>query len=118
MTLAGGSGAGPVPPSPLPPPRAPLPPPPSPRLHTRQSRSRRPNTYDHAPYYSDRLLADPAANERLVYAQQFDVQFEEDDDVWNHRPETLEEFLQYDLHETWLIEVNHAGQVWPQHAVE
>ncbi len=73
---------------------------------------------DHAPYYSDRLLADPAANERLVYAQQFDVQFEEDDDVWNHRPETLEEFLQYDLHETWLIEVNHAGQVWPQHAVE
>ena len=54
---------------------------------------------------------------RNTHSAQYDVEFysKEKDKTWEYEPESLGEFKKYNVENMWLIKVNRAGTVWPQH---
>jgi hypothetical protein len=66
--------------------------------------------------WGTRLHGSPP-NWRILQAESYQVVFVEEQDTWTYSPRSLAEYQQFEPHEEWIIKVNHAGQVWPQHEV-
>lgn len=64
------------------------------------------------------LEADPTARppQRVVREHQFSVMFENEEDSWEYNPESVSDYNRFVAGSRWLIEVNHAGGVYPQHS--
>jgi hypothetical protein len=73
----------------------------------------------HAVEWGERLVINREAPhpQRIVQSEHYEVVFVEDEDSWDIEPESLSEYRRYAEGEMWLIKVNRAGQVWPQHEV-
>lgn len=76
-------------------------------------------TRGHGPqtHWGERLVVDESRHQRIRQEAAYVVTFTDGEERWTIHPETLAAFRRYERGERWLIEVNHAGQVWPEHEV-
>lgn len=59
-------------------------------------------------------LASRPDDQRVVRSASYQVRFQSGTDTWNYTPANLGEFQRYNRGAAWLVQVNYAGQVWPQ----
>lgn len=57
----------------------------------------------------------PPAPQRVVREHRFSVTFGGEEETWTYTPESVADYNRFERGARWLIEVNHAGGVYPQH---
>ncbi len=56
--------------------------------------------------------------QRLVQQEVYRVQFSNGEQIWDYVPPSFQDFIRFEEHASWKVQVNHAGQVWPLMSTE
>lgn len=66
------------------------------------------------PHWGSRISPNESVPQRVIKSESYSVIFYADEEEWTYHPSSLREYSSFSTQDSWLIEVNYAGMVWPR----